>query len=115
MAQVTVAKASSPRRTSALGVTLPDDTGALWQAVLTDAEDILKGRTLVGHWRMRGQGGVNVARLLENPRPVDIVTWIQGEGLVDVMERGPIANPESLDRFFDMFRGRALLFMVWLN
>ncbi|SMX47239.1 hypothetical protein [Maliponia aquimaris] len=100
---------------SALGITLPEDTADRWLAVLQDAEDVLLGKQLVGHWRLEGKGGVNVARLLQDPVPIDIVTWLHGHGLVRYMETGPVVDEGNLNRFAEMFRGDALLFMVWLN
>lgn len=102
-------------QTSAMGITLPDDTGPMWLQVLTDAEDLLEGRQLVPHWRVEPDAGVNLARLLKDPVPVDIVTWVQGHGLLPYMERGPLVSLDSLNQFEAMFRGDALLFMVWLN
>lgn len=100
---------------SALGIEMPEDTAERWLAVLKDAEDVLTGKQLVGHWRLDGAGGVNVAKLLENPVPVDLVTWIQGHGLLDFLERGPLVDESNLRNFQRMFEGDALLFMVWLN
>ncbi len=100
---------------SALGIEMPANTKERWLAVLTDAEDILLGKQLIGHWRLGGQGGVNLAKLLQDPVPVDIVTWVQGHGLIDYMERGPLVDDANLRLFQEMFRGDALLFMVWLN
>lgn len=105
----------SRSQVSALGITLPEDTAERWMAVLQDAEDVLLGKQLVGHWRLEGKGGVNVAKLLQDPVPVDIVTWLHGHGLLRYMEAGPVVNEGNLNRFSDMFRGDALLFMVWLN
>ncbi len=100
---------------SALGFELPPETGTTWLGILGDAEAVLKGDLLVGHWRVEPGAGVNVAKLLENPVAVDLVTWIHGLGLVEHMERGPLVNPDNLRRFERMFAGDALLFMVWLN
>lgn len=100
---------------SAFGVKLPPDTSARWLAVLGDAEDVLLGKQLVGHWRLDRAGGVNVAKLLADPVPVDLVTWIQGHGLIEYMERGKVVNDANLRTFQRMFGGDALLFTVWLN
>lgn len=103
------------QQVSALGFGLPEDTSSVWLDVLGDAEAVLKGDLLVGHWRIEPGGGVNVAKLLEDPVAVDIVTWIQGNGLLKYMESGPLVSTDNLRRFERMFSGDALLFMVWLN
>lgn len=102
-------------QTAALGFEMPPDTGALWLGVLNDAKAVLKGELLVGHWRLGNGAGINVARLIENPPAVDIVTWFQGEALVPFMEKGEVASWENTWRFMAMFQGEALLFMVLLN
>ncbi|MCG6904457.1 MAG: hypothetical protein LJE68_17445 [Rhodobacter sp.] len=103
------------RQSSALGFELPPDTSAVWLDVLSDAEAVLTGKLLVGHWRIEPGGGINVAKLLENPVAIDIVTWIHGHGLLPYMESGPLIGTANLRRFEAMFGGDALLFMVWLN
>lgn len=100
---------------SAMGIELPKDAGSLWMKVLDDAEGLLEGRLLAPHWRVEPAAGVNVARLLQNPIPVDIVTWVHGHGLLPYMEQGPLVDDGNLRQFEQMFRGDALLFMVWLN
>ena len=105
----------SAGQVSALGFALPEDTSSVWLDVLGDAEAVLKGDLLVGHWRVEPGGGVNVAKLLQDPVAVDIVTWVQGNGLLKYMESGPLVSADNLQRFERMFGGDALLFMVWLN
>lgn len=102
-------------QTAALGFDLPPDTGELWLGVLNDAQAVLNGELLFGHWRLGNGAGINVARLIENPPVVDIVTWLQGEALVPFMEKGEVASWENTRRFMAMFQGEALLFMVLLN
>lgn len=100
---------------AALGFDLPADTQERWLAVLSDAEAVLKGDLLVAHWRTVPGGGVNVAKMVLDPPAVDIVTWIQGSGLVPYMEEGELVSGESFRSFSAMFQGDALLFMVLLN
>ena len=100
---------------SALGFGLPPETGTTWLAVLGDAEAVLKGELLVGHWRLNPGAGINVAKLLQDPIAIDIVTWLHGHGLMPYMERGTLADSRNMRRFERMFSGDALLFMVWFN
>jgi len=102
-------------QTAALGFVLPDETQERWLAVLSDAEAVLNGDMLIGHWRTEPGGGINVAKMILDPPAVDIVTWIQGYGLLPYMEKGPLVSGENYGRFMRMFQGDALLFMVLLN
>ena len=102
-------------QTAALGFDMPPETGETWLQVLSDAEAVLKGELLVGHWRLGQGAGVNVAKMIEDPPAVDIVTWMQGQGLQPYMVKGPRVTGQSFGRFMAMFRGNGLLFMVLLN
>lgn len=100
---------------AALGFSMPAETSSVWQGVLSDAEAVLKGELLVPHWRTEPGGGVNVAALIADPPAFDLVTWVQGAGLVRYMEKGPLVTGESYARFRRMFVGNAMLYMVLLN
>jgi len=102
-------------QTSAFGVDLPAGTAETWLAILKDGEAVLKGELLVPHWRTEPGGGINIAKLMENPIEVDLVTWIHGYGLLPVMESGPLATNNNLREFDSMFGGDAGLFAFWLN
>lgn len=102
-------------QTAALGFEMPPDTGTVWLQVLAEAEAVLTGELLVGHWRLGPAAGINLARLVEDPPAVDVVKWFQGQGLQPYMEKGPLVSWASFRRFTAMFRGEAILFMVLLN
>jgi hypothetical protein len=100
---------------SGLGLTMPPGTGQRWQAVLADAEKALKGEILIPHWRFGAEAGINLKKAFENPPPVDLVTWIQGEGLLPYAEKGPQMSLQSWRDFEDFVQGDAMLFAVFLN
>ncbi len=103
------------RQVSGLGLTMPPGTGARWQAVLADAEKLLNGDLLIPHWRYGAEAGINLKKMFESPVPVDLITWIQGEGLLPFAEKGPRASPLAWNDFASMVRGDELLFAVFLN
>lgn len=105
----------NPTQTSALGVTVPPETGDLWQGVLADAEDLLEGRKLVPYWRLRKGAGINIRRWLEDPVPVDLAEWIQGIGLLPYMEDGTRVSADNWRDLQRLVRGDAALFALWLN
>ncbi len=100
---------------SALGIDMPADTGAVWIALLGDAEDVLEGRKLIPFWRLRSGAGINLKRLLQDPPAVDVGEWIQGVGLLPYFEDGERISPDNWWRFRRMMRGNAALFAAWLN
>ena len=102
-------------QTSALPVSFPPDIGAAWRMVLADAEAMLKGELLLPHWRMGSGAGIDLALLMQNPPPVDIIGMIQGADLLPYARTGRLISWESLARFDQMVQGDAGLFMVILN
>ncbi len=100
---------------SGLGIMMPPGTGERWKAVLADAEKLLKGEMLIPHWRFGAEAGINLKKAFENPPPVDLVTWIQGEGLLPYAEKGPQMSMQSWRDFEDFVQGDAMLFAVFLN
>lgn len=102
-------------QTSALGLPMPPGTGKRWQAVLADAEGMLEGRLLVPHWRMGAEAGLNLKKIFENPPAIDIITFVQGEGLLPYAEKGPRVTAQSWWDFTDIVQGDAALFAVFLN
>lgn len=102
-------------QTSGLGLPMPPGTGERWQAVLADAEKALKGELLIPHWRFGAEAGINLKKAFETPPAVDLVTWIQGEGLLPYAEKGPQMSGQSWRDFEDIVQGDAMLFAVFLN
>ncbi len=103
------------RQTSALGVQLPPDIATTWQAILTDAEDLLEGRKLIPHWRYGSAAGINLKRLMEDPIPVEPAEWLQGMGLLDYAEPGERIGFFNWRQFQRMVRGDSMVFVLLLN
>jgi hypothetical protein len=100
---------------SGLGIMMPPGTAERWQAVLADAEAALEGRLLIPHWRFGAEAGINLKRAFETPPAVDLVTWIQGEGLLPYAEKGPRMSMASWNDFERLVSGDAMLFALFLN
>jgi len=99
----------------ALGLPVPQGTGARWQAVLADAEALLLGEKLIPHWRFRTGAGINLMRLMENPVPVDLAEWVHGIGLLPFVEEGTRIDPRNLRDFDRLMRGDSFLYVLFLN
>jgi hypothetical protein len=100
---------------SGMGIMMPPGTGERWQAVLADAEKLLTGEVLIPHWRFGAEAGINLRKMFEDPPPVDLITWIQGEGFLPYAEKGPQVSPASWNDFESLVQGDAMLFAVFLN
>lgn len=103
------------RQHSALGIELPPGTGTHWMAVLSDAEALLKGEKLIPYWRAHGEVGVDLGRLFLDPKPIDLIGWIQGTAAVPYLRKGPVVDASSLAAFEALMGGQAMLMSVFLN
>lgn len=103
------------RQSSALGIMMPPGTGERWQAVLADAEGMLKGELLIPHWRYGAEAGINLKKMFEDPPPVDLISWIQGEGFLPYAEKGTRVSTASWNDFERLVQGDAMLFALFLN
>ena len=100
---------------SALGITLPPDTGKLWLGVLDDAEALLRGSKLAPYWRQEGAAGVNIAKVFTDPRPADLAGWIQGWAAAPYLEQGQLVSDQNWRAFEQMMGGEAMLLSFYLN
>lgn len=98
-----------------LGFWVPPGTGERWLAVLDDAEALLKGEKLIPHWRFRSGAGLNLRRMFEEPRPIDIAEWIHGVGVMPYVEEGTRISRDNWLDFRRLVRGEELLYVVFLN
>ncbi|MES2432668.1 MAG: hypothetical protein V4586_02455 [Pseudomonadota bacterium] len=103
------------KQQSALGLALPPGTGAVWLAVLDDAEGLLKGSKLAPYWRQEGGAGVNIAKLFTDPRPADLAGWIQGWAAAPYLEKGLLVSDQNWSAFEQMMGGEAMMLSFYLN
>lgn len=100
---------------SALGFDLPAGLGDRWLAILSDAERVLTGDLLISHWRFKGNVGINVAKFLEAPAPLDLIGWIHGTDALDYIEQGETISNTNWRAFERMVGRQGLMFALMLN
>lgn len=105
----------SPRQKNAVIPSVPvtQETVDGWMMFLTEFDAILKGTSLVPHWRLAK--GINIRRVFLEPRPFDPVLWMQGSAALPYLEDGPVSDAATWQRMMDMFSGNFLGFAVWFN
>ena len=82
---------------------------------MDEAEAVLQGQKLVPFWRRGFKEGVNLQRVFTEPRPFDLVLWVQGTAALPYLEDGEQTSPETWRRFQRVFRGEFLGVAVWVN
>lgn len=95
-------------------VRITEEMVKTWPVFLDEASDLLAGRKLAPFWRGTDQG-VNLRKVFLEPRPFDLVMWIQGTGAAPFLEKGELTKPETWEQFQRAFNGRFLSFAVWIN
>lgn len=97
------------------GVRVDRQTIDAWLAFIADGRDVLEGKRLIPFWRGDGGVGVNFKRAFEEPRPFDLVLWVQGTGAAPYLERGPLADGRTLRQLERLLGGQVFMFAVWVN
>lgn len=105
----------NPQQTSALGIDIPDDAGVLWQAILNDAELVLKGDLLIPHPFLPSGYGISLKSYIQNPSPIDIVGMIHGVSMYPFVEIGPRVSNRNWRTFRRLLQGRASAFALFFN
>lgn len=86
-----------------------------WHEFLNEAEAILEGKKLIPFWRHGFKEGVNLRRVFLEPRPFDLVLWLQGTAAFPYLETGEQTSPETWRQFQQLFRGEFVGVVAWVN
>jgi hypothetical protein len=106
----------NPRQQSVLpGGTVNGNMVEAWMTFLDETEALLKGKKLIPFWRGGERRGVNLRRVFTEPRPFDLILWVQGTAAAPYLEQGPLTNPETWRRLQNVFRGEFIGFALWFN
>ncbi len=105
----------SPNQTGPAGATISQSEIDGWMAVLNEWEAILRGDTLVPHWRFLPDRGINVTHLVDDPPLFDLVSLIQGHALAPYVAIGPVSSQADWMELVAPFGGRFIRFGVWIN
>jgi hypothetical protein len=106
----------APHQTGAIpGVRVNEEMVRTWKVFLDESERALEGKTLVPHWRLPDDRGINLRRLFDEPVPFDLVNWIHGVGLADRVEKGERMPRDLFNRLENVFRGQFIGFAIWFN
>lgn len=86
-----------------------------WTAFLDEFEAVLEGDKLVPHWRILDGRGINLKRVFHEPRPFDLIYWLQGSAVFPYLEAGELSTQETWRRITSTFRGNFIGFAIWVN
>jgi len=97
------------------GIRITQEMIDAWRAFIADGRDILEGRRLVPFWRSADGRGVNFMKVFDDPRPFDLVLWVQGTAAAPYLEDGNLANSRTLEQLERLLQGRTFMFALWVN
>lgn len=104
----------NPIQQSVVGVAVTSEVIEAWQRVLAELDGLLTGEKLVPFWRDESKG-INLKRVFVEPKPFDLVLWVQGTAAVPYLERGETTSPETWNGIVRIFRGDFIGFALWFN
>lgn len=84
-----------------------------WLGALGEAEAVLNGTKLVGHWRFAK--GFNLKRVLAEMDHFDLVLWVTGHAALPYLEDGTIADGAAFQQADRVFSGDLLTYAFWFN
>jgi uncharacterized protein (TIGR03000 family) len=105
----------NPRQRGALGIRVSQQMVDSWQEFVEEMEALLAGKRLIPLWRGREQRGINLRRVFLEPRPLDLVLWVQGTAATPYLEDGILTKPTVWNQLQRVFGGNFVGFAIWFN
>jgi hypothetical protein len=111
----------NPRQTGVVGVKVTQEMVDAWLETLDEAEQVLKGKTLIPFWRGKDvDRGVNLRRVFIESQTIDPIEWVQGTAATPYLEKGPLtkfSDPRVGTRLNNAFGGpfNFIGFGFWFN
>jgi hypothetical protein len=107
----------NPRQATVVpGGAVSDEMVQSWLGVLDEFEAVLAGKALIPFWRgVNPRLGVNLRRVLTEPRAFDLVMWVRGSAAAPYLEEGRLSSAETWGRLTRVFRGEFIGFAIWFN
>lgn len=103
------------QQTAASGANVTPQMILGWHFFLNEMENILNGRKVIPHHRIRREYGINLAKLIENPPALDLAEWFSGLAAVPYLEKGELTDSNNWDTLRGIFSGRFMRTAVWFN
>lgn len=100
---------------SALPRSVPAHSSLSWPIILSEAEAMLRGDRLIPHPRLPADGGINLARLMQDPPDFDIPALVQGEQALPYFDFGETVRIDSAVRFYMLMGGDIFALRDWLR
>ncbi len=104
---------NAKQKSAFASLSVDDATIDTWLIVMSEFEAVLEGKKLMPHWRF--DKGINVKRLFEESKQMDLVLLLAGVGAVPYLEDGAISTSADWNGLTGAFRGNFLNYAIWFN
>jgi hypothetical protein len=106
----------APRQTGPFpNMRVNDDLVTSWHSFLDGFEGVLEGRLLLPHWRFQSERGLNIRRMMEEPRRFDLLMVLHGAGALPYIEEGKLAEGSTMENAENILFGGLLAYFLWFN
>ena len=107
----------NPTQTSVVSLTqISREMVSTWDDFLEEVEAILDGKKLLPFWRGTDKTrGVNLRKVMHEPRDLDVILWIHGSAAVPFLENGKVTDRDTWNRFQRVYNGQLFTFAFWFN
>jgi hypothetical protein len=106
----------NPKQHSVVGQAhVTDEQVRGWQTFLDEADALLDGKKLLPFWRANDGRGVNLKKVFTEPRPFDLVLWVQGTAATPYLEQGELTRGDTWRHLVDLFQGDFVRYAIWFN
>ncbi len=103
------------KQTSLTPLTVTPEIIEGWRQFLAEAEAVLEGEKLIPHWRIKGERGIDLKQVFEEPRTFDLVMWAHGVAALPYVKEGEVVTQETANTFSRIFQGRFVVFAIWFQ
>lgn len=87
-----------------------------WNIFLDEFEAVLNGTRLIPHWRIATHNrGINLKRLFDEPRNLDLVLLLQGSAALPYLEDGETVQASTVDTVFNLMGSGLIGYFFWFN
>jgi len=95
-------------------VRVTDEMVKSWLKFLDEIALILDGKKNIPFWRDE-KLSINFAKIFTEPRPFDLVSWVQGTAATPYLEKGNTTDARVWNEMVNAFGSNLFGFVVWFN
>jgi hypothetical protein len=106
----------NPDQTAAFHeVEVDEDMRDAWLALIDEAGAVLNGKKLLRFWRGDGTKGIDLVKVMTEPRDFNLLYWIQGSAATPYLVEGEFTAPNTWAQIRRVTERRYFRYSFWFN